>query len=847
MKETVKNALEKFSRQITNNEEVPSSAVISFLDEIVKELDLETIYVSESTGAIKHFFYPFVSTGLYSGTMFYNLIVVQESDAHRLVDLFKDNGVGVFDGNMSSAKRATAEGNLAYGYIFQNRCLGFVSFQPKEKRAWNEEDIETIRRVALLIKPLLIQRQLTDRFSYESNIAKTNVGIFWYYPRLKIIIVPETTMEKHRIRNFVYRDAPASFVEDLAKEKDRCSVFKAFESFNEGEGASSVSFVSNAEQKTTYRLCLATNRYDDKNNPIEVLGTLERIDEEQRKYESTPELSRIYDRFKERISSSNIAEYHVDLLNGKVTLLKVDDFFRFAFENSTDFDSLIENVSEKSLAKESRDSFREIMNTKNLRENIMKENDSYSIVSNFLINGKTRRLETTILANSTSIYGYTNDVMIFVRDITHTESFNYDRLTGLLTMSHFLAKMEDWRQKKLESGEKIYGYVVYYDLCKFKLLNVQMGINKGDDALRAVSELLRMKYPGCVISRFGDDHFAVLDVEESKDKAIKKIEEVIEEAANINNEFRIQIKAGIYEIKEDFVPAVCADCAQLACQSIKDKALVCFREYDDELKAQSERKKYIVDHIDEAIDKGWIKVFYQPVISTKDVSLAAMEALARWDDPKYGFLSPVDFISTLEESNLLYKLDVHVISSICQRLRHEIDSGRKVAPVSFNLSRKDFLSCKPLLEIKKAIEKYGIDPNLVCVEITESVAMDDPQVIHKAVDQFRKAGHEVWIDDFGSGYSSLSVLKDFAFDEIKIDMSFMRSFNERSKTIVANVIHMAGDLGIRTLSEGVETKEQLDFLTEAGCQRIQGYYFSKPQPYEELMETLKAKKIGILS
>lgn len=845
MKETVKNTLERFSREITSNEEVSSSVVISFLDEIVKELDLETIYVSESTGAIKHFFYPFVSSGPLSGTMFYNLIVVQENDAHRLVELFKDDGIGVFDGMMSSAKRATAEGNLAYGYIFQNKCLGFVSFQPKEKRVWNDEDKETIRSVALLIKPFLNQRQLTDRFSYESNISKTNVGIFWYYPRLKLIIVPETTMEKCGIRNFVYRDAPASFVEDLVEKKDRGGVCDIFESFNDGKSASSVSFSSNVGKKKTYRLSLATNRYDDKNNPIEVMGMLERIDEEQRKYETTPELSKIYDKFKERISSNNLAEYHVDLLTGKVTTLKADENFRAFFENSTNFDSLIEKIAETSLAKESRDSFKEIMNTKNLRDNIMKENDSYSIVSNFVVDGKIRRLESSILANNTSICGYTKDVMIFVRDITHIESLNYDRLTGLLTMSHFLAKMTDWRQKKLELNGKACGRVIYYDLCKFKLLNVQMGISKGDETLKRFSELLRTKYPGCVVSRFGDDHFAVLDVEEDKDKSFKNIEEVIEEALNINDEFKIQIKAGVYEIKEDFDPAISADYAQLACQSIKDKALVSIREYDEELKTKTEKKKYIIDHIDEATSKGWINVFYQPVVSTGDISLVAMEALARWDDPKYGFLSPADFISTLEESNLLYKLDVFIINAICHRLRAEIDLGHKVVPVSFNLSRNDFLSCKPFQEIEKAVKKYGIDPKLICVEITESVAMDDLKMIHKAVDQFRKAGHEVWIDDFGSGYSSLSVLKDFAFDEIKIDMSFMRSFNERSKIIVSNVISMASELGIRTLSEGVETKEQLDFLTKAGCERIQGYYFSRPLPYEELTKILESKNIFV--
>ncbi len=295
------------------------------------------------------------------------------------------------------------------------------------------------------------------------------------------------------------------------------------------------------------------------------------------------------------------------------------------------------------------------------------------------------------------------------------------------------------------------------------------------------------------------------------------------------------------EKKEE--PAICVDYAQLACQEAKHDTLLSFRKYDEALKEKTEKKKHIIDNIDIAIKNNWIKVYYQPVVSTKNPSLVAMEALARWDDPKYGFLSPADFISALEETNLIYKLDICMLNQICKRLRQEIDLGHKVVPISFNLSRKDFLSCKPFEEIEKCVEKYKIDRKLISIEITESVAMYEPKVIQKAVNQFRSSGYEVWIDDFGSGYSSLSILKDFVFDEIKIDMSFMRTFNERSKTIISNVLNMARDLHIRTLTEGVETKEHVDFLTQAGCERIQGYYYSKPLPYEELIKTLEDKNI----
>ncbi len=845
MKDSICNILGTFSKEVISNENISSSRVISFLDQIVKELDLETIYVSESTGTISHFIYPYVSTGEASPTMFFNLIVMQDKETKRLVELFKNDGITVFDGNMSSSRRATAEGNLAYGYIVNDKCLGFISFKAKENRVWNDEEKEIIKCLGNIVRPLLSRRQLTDRFCYMNNISKTNVGLFWYYPRLKLIIIPDNTMDKFSVRNFVYRDAPDSLTEEFVDDKYIEDVKKAFEKVTNENKPSDVSFASKEKNNSYYRLSLATNRYDDKNNPIEIMGMVERISKEQKDYEKRPEILKIYENFKNRISAVNVAEFHVDLLNGKVTLFKSDDTFSNAFNKTDNFDSFIDIICEESISKESRDSFKEIMNTRNLRENLMKENDSYSVAANFIINGEMKRFETIIIANRTSIYGYTNDVMVFVRDITHIDSLNYDRLTGLLTMSHFLAKMKEWERKAKEFNEKIHGYIAYFDIKDFKTLNIQCGVGKGDETLKAVSEILKKKYPDGLVSRFSDDHFAVFDIEENKEKSIQKVQEVINEAASINDDFKVEVKVGFHKLNQNVDFLISVDYAQLACQEITNNPLVSIREYDDELKAKTERKKYIIDHIDEATKKHWIKVFFQPVVSTKEVSLVAMEALARWIDPKYGFLSPADFIPVLEENNLLYKLDIYVVEQICQRLRKEIDMGHKVVPISFNLSRNDFLSCKPFDEVEKSIEKYHIDRRLVSIEITESVAMTDPAALHKAVDQFRNSGYEVWIDDFGSGYSSLSILKDFNFDEIKIDMSFMRSFNDRSRTIVANVIRLANDLKIRTLSEGVETKEHFDFLAKAGCERIQGYYFSKPLPYEELMQTLDTKKIYI--
>ncbi len=442
--------------------------------------------------------------------------------------------------------------------------------------------------------------------------------------------------------------------------------------------------------------------------------------------------------------------------------------------------------------------------------------------------------------NSTSIYDYTKDVMIFVRDITYTESLNYDRLTGLLTMPHLITKMKEIKER----GEEPSSYSLsYFDFVQFKFFNLEYGNSAGDDALKKFANILRETYSDAYISRLADDHFIVLNKGNSEEAMIKANKVI--EANSLEHNSLLQAKGGIYHLESFAEPSIYIDYAQLACQSIKRNPRVDCRVYDSELRAASEKRKYVIEHIDEALEKGWVQLYYQPVINSKDFSLAAMEALSRWVDPNIGFLSPKDFISTLEENGLIYKLDTYVIDQICKKLRYEIDNNHKVVPISFNLSRNDFLSTRPFEEVEKAIKKYILPRNLICIEITESVTMEDASLIHKSVDNFQSRGYEVWMDDFGSGYSSLNVLKDFSFDEIKIDMAFLRPLSDKSKIIVSEIITMAKKLGIRTLTEGVESKEHVDFLSSVGCERLQGYYFSKPLPYDELMQNLQKQNIKI--
>ena len=304
----------------------------------------------------------------------------------------------------------------------------------------------------------------------------------------------------------------------------------------------------------------------------------------------------------------------------------------------------------------------------------------------------------------------------------------------------------------------------------------------------------------------------------------------------------VVMKWGIYEITDRSVPIeqMC-DRALLAADSIKGQYHRHFAIYDDALRSRLLREKAITDTMETALAEGQFTVYFQPKYSLNEERMVGAEALVRWIHPKWGFMSPGEFIPLFEKNGFIPQLDQYIWEQVCSRLREWREKGYPVLPVSVNVSRADVYHIDLESTLLRITEKYDIDPVYLHLEITESACANDPAQIVSTVSQLRKQGFIIEMDDFGSGYSSLNMFNQMKMDILKLDMKFIQNEMAKpsDKSILNYVIDMSHGMGLSVVAEGVETQEQMERLREIGCDYVQGFYFAKPMPAAEYEELLK--------
>ena len=427
-----------------------------------------------------------------------------------------------------------------------------------------------------------------------------------------------------------------------------------------------------------------------------------------------------------------------------------------------------------------------------------------------------------------------NEIRHALNEKSADEVGHYDKLTGLPTMAYFFELINQWRREHRDGNGK--ASMLYMNLCGMKHYNRRFGFTEGDNLLRRFAGILDRTFGHENCSRFGSDHFCAFSQAEN-------IEEILE---GIFSEFltdkagpSLPVRVGIYSETQGTL-GVSSECdrAKYACDTIQNIRVSGYKYFNKTMLAYAEKRHFFIDYLNKALEEGYIQVYYQPLIRTANGRVCHEEALARWVDPARGIIPPSEFIPVLEESKLIYKLDLFVVDQILKKIAIQQQEELYVVPVSVNLSRSDFDACDIVDEIRRRVDAAGVSHSLLCIEVTESAVGKDFDYMKTQIDRFRELGFRVWMDDFGTGYSSLDVLNSIHFDTIKFDMLFMKQFgvSDKSKVLLTELIRTVISMGMDTVCEGVETKEQATFLHEVGCTMMQGYYFCRPITMDNILE-----------
>ena len=409
-----------------------------------------------------------------------------------------------------------------------------------------------------------------------------------------------------------------------------------------------------------------------------------------------------------------------------------------------------------------------------------------------------------------------------------------DAVTGLYTKFKFYREV---RMLLLENTERTFA-LVRFDIDRFKMINNFYGTKEGDKVLQSVAaELRRIStvFDRFVYGRMENDVFVVCMpfMEENIDLLVNALQINLRK---VNKDYNIKVSCGVYVINDDTLDVTeMYDRAYLAAKSCKGRFVQSIAYYNESMIEDMRQEQFIINEVNRAIEEEQFEVYLQPKINLATDCSYGAEALVRWRHPDRGMISPGEFIPVYERNGIIGRLDQYMWRHVCKLLRRWLDEGRQPNPISVNVSRVNIYNPQLVKIFKKLITEYQIPAELLNLELTESAFMEDQDLIMKTMSNLHKLGFKIMMDDFGSGYSSLNVLKDMEVDYLKVDMKFLQDqeANGKGEKVLTSVIRMAKWLRLPSIVEGVETIEQVDFLKCIGCEYAQGYYYAKPMTVAE--------------
>lgn len=408
-----------------------------------------------------------------------------------------------------------------------------------------------------------------------------------------------------------------------------------------------------------------------------------------------------------------------------------------------------------------------------------------------------------------------------------------DSVSGSVSYGVFLEKAKTILEKEKGATQRV---LVYCDLERFKLINDSYGYQTGDELLRQIATILDANLDSDeLFCRAYADRFILLLKTGSRDEIVGRLRKLHEECPRLPQEsagcsWQISIRSGIYEIKDWTMDVrTMAERANIACDEADDTNL-CLAFYDESSLQSMLLEQSIETSMEHALDKRQFLLYLQPKYLLADGKLCGAEALVRWSHPSLGLLLPDQFLPTFERTGFIRKIDLYMFERVCATMRRWLDSGWEMFPISVNLSRShlDDLGLVPVLT--SLVRYYGIPCNLLELEITENSFRDDEAGMMRMLSELKAEGFSVAMDDFGTGFSTLNILKDIPLDTLKLDKGFLDECveSERGRSVITDVVTMAQHLHMHVICEGIETESQYLFLKDIGCEMGQGFYFAKP-------------------
>lgn len=412
----------------------------------------------------------------------------------------------------------------------------------------------------------------------------------------------------------------------------------------------------------------------------------------------------------------------------------------------------------------------------------------------------------------------------------------HDSLTGdLYNREGFYEEAE----RLIKKYPKLDWMIIKFNYKDFKYVNNAYGTKQGDEILKKTAKRLKLcMRDNSILARFYGDEFVLLTtygrfIEDNIEGIIASLS-----MNAVGDFYAIYMNIGIYRVEEGETDiSLMCDYATLAVNSVKENHGNNIGWYKNSMLTEKLDERKIVNSFDKAIANDEFTIFLQPQTET-DGKVVGAEALVRWIKPDKGLIPPFSFIPALEKNGIIHQLDAYVWELAAKQLSKWKNEGKRKVPISVNVSAKDIFYFDLYKEFMRLVEKYDIDPADLKIEITESTFMGSPERYDNLIDSLHSAGFLIEMDDFGSGYSSLGLLKNISVDVLKLDRSFVieSEKNQKGKMILESVIKMAGTIGMSVIVEGVETKEQVNLLSGMGCGIFQGYYFAKPMPITEFEE-----------